>query len=111
MQLCCIIVFPSRKPNLNELLSKLVEQTKQLYVLPTLIECHYAIVSFDLWMPKAGHDIFALVIKFLRDDWQPKQITLGLFEQINITGKFLAKMLIKLLDNYDLKEKKYLCQG
>jgi len=49
-----------------------VEQTKQLYVLPTLIECHYAIVSFDLWMPKAGHDIFALVIKFLRDDWQPK---------------------------------------
>ncbi len=64
MHLCRIIVFPSKKPNLNELLSKVVE----LFVLPTLIEYHYAIVSFDLWMPKAGHDIFALVIKFLKDD-------------------------------------------
>jgi hypothetical protein len=46
----------------------LMEKTKQLYVLSTLVECHFPTTSFDLWMLKSGHDIFALVIKFLRID-------------------------------------------
>jgi hypothetical protein len=79
MHLCPKIVFPSKKQFSNELLPILVEKTRQLYVLPTLANCHFAITSFDLWMSKAGHDIFALMINFLRGDWQPKQITLGLF--------------------------------
>jgi hypothetical protein len=33
-----------------------------------LKKCHYATTSFDLWMSKVGHDIFALVINFLGDD-------------------------------------------
>jgi hypothetical protein len=32
-----------------------------------------------LWMSKGAHDIFALVIKKLGCDWQPKQVTIGLF--------------------------------
>jgi hypothetical protein len=46
-----------------------VEKTKQLCVLLALIECHSTIASFDLWMSKGGHDIFAFVIKILRVDW------------------------------------------
>jgi hypothetical protein len=46
-----------------------VEKTKQSYILLALVECHSTIASFDLWMSKGGHDIFALVIKFLRVDW------------------------------------------
>jgi hypothetical protein len=46
-----------------------MEKTKQLYVLPTLKKCHSTTTSFDLWMSKAGHDIFALVISFLGNDW------------------------------------------
>jgi hypothetical protein len=43
-------------------------------------KCQYASPSFDLWMSKGGHDIFALVmINFLSIDWQPKHVTLGLF--------------------------------
>jgi len=64
MHLCPRIVFPSRKQNFHTLLLGLVEKTKQLYVLPTLVECHFPITSFDLWMSKRGHDIFALVINF-----------------------------------------------
>jgi hypothetical protein len=45
-----------------------VEKTEQLYVLPTLIECHSVTSSFDLWMSKAKHDVFALVINFLGVD-------------------------------------------
>jgi hypothetical protein len=37
--------------------------------LPTLVECHSIIASFDLWMAKGGDDIFALVIKILKVDW------------------------------------------
>jgi hypothetical protein len=63
------IVFPSGlKQFSNELLPKLVEKTKQLYVLETLIECHSITTSFDMWMSKVGHDIFALVIYFLKDN-------------------------------------------
>ncbi len=43
------------------------------------------------------------MINFLRDDWQPKHITFGLFEPINTIGQTLAKMLTKLLDNYTLR--------
>jgi hypothetical protein len=45
-----------------------MEKTTKLYDLSTLIECHSTIVSFDMWMSKAGHVIFALVIYFLEDD-------------------------------------------
>jgi hypothetical protein len=68
MHLCPKIVFLSRKQLSNELLPKLVEKTKRLYVLPALIKCHFTIASFDLCMSKIGHDIFALVINFLGDD-------------------------------------------
>jgi hypothetical protein len=48
MHLCSRIVFPSRKQFSYELLIGLVEKTKQLYVLPALIECQSIIASFDL---------------------------------------------------------------
>jgi hypothetical protein len=59
-------------------------------------------------MSKVGHDIFALVINFLKDDWQPKHITLNLFEPTNFTKQTLARKLIELLDSYALKKKKLL---
>jgi hypothetical protein len=31
-------------------------------------------------MSKGAHDIFALVIKILGFNWQPKQVTIDLFE-------------------------------
>jgi hypothetical protein len=42
-----------------------VDKTEQLYVLVALVKCHSTTTSFDLWMSKVGHDIFALVINFL----------------------------------------------
>ncbi len=57
MHLCPKIVFVSIKKNSNELLLGFVEK-KQLYVLPSLIKCHFATKSFDLWMSKVGHDTF-----------------------------------------------------
>jgi hypothetical protein len=58
---------------------------EQEYVLPKLGECYYVTTSFDLWMSKGTHDIFAFVINFLGVDWQPKDITIGLFETTETT--------------------------
>jgi hypothetical protein len=41
-------------------------------------------------MSKGSHDVFAFVIKFLKGDWWPKHVTLGLFEVANISRKTLA---------------------
>jgi hypothetical protein len=42
-------------------------------------------------MSKVRHDIFALVINFLRDDWQPKHITLHVFELPTLLDKLWLK--------------------
>jgi hypothetical protein len=46
-------------------LPNLAEKTNQLYVLPRLSKSYTTIVSFDLWMNKEVHDVFALVAIFL----------------------------------------------
>jgi hypothetical protein len=60
--------FTFQKENSHEILPKLVEKTKQVYVLPKLVDCIFA-TSFDLWMSKDAHNIFVLVINFLRSNW------------------------------------------
>ncbi len=57
--LCQRVVLHFRKQFSKEILSELVEKTKQLYVLLT-----WQIKSFDLWMSKGAYGIFAIVINF-----------------------------------------------
>jgi hypothetical protein len=38
-------------------LPKLVEKTKETYVLPLLHECYCVTTNFDLWMSKGAHDV------------------------------------------------------
>ncbi len=45
----------------------LIEKTKQTYVFIVLTNCVVVITSFDLWISKEEHDIFALVVNFLRE--------------------------------------------
>jgi hypothetical protein len=55
-------------------------------------------MSFDLWISKDGHDIFALVINFSKVNWQPKQITFNFFEPTNTSRQTLAKNLTNFLE-------------
>jgi hypothetical protein len=57
--------------------------------------------SLDLWMSKRAYDVFALVINFLNNDWQPKHVTIGLFEMTKIIDQALARSLTKLSDKYN----------
>jgi hypothetical protein len=61
--------FPSKRQISQDILLGLVEKTNELYVVPALVECHYVIASFDLWMFKGIYNVFALVIIFSSSDW------------------------------------------
>jgi hypothetical protein len=56
-------------------------------------------------MSKGAHDIFTLIIIFLGCDWQPKQVTISLFEATKITRQALTNNLTKLLDQFGLRNK------
>jgi len=71
----------------------LLEKINQLYVVPTLVKCYFAIASFDFWMFMGAYDVFALVINFLSSDWLPKHVIIGLFEAIETTRQTMAKSL------------------
>ncbi len=87
------IFFSFEKIIFHDLLPRLMEKLRKLYVLPTLTKCHFTTTNFDLWMSKVGHDVFAFVINFLSGDWQPKHITLNLFEPIDTSEQTLVKKL------------------
>ncbi len=83
----------------------MLEKMKQNYVMPKLKQCYFATTSFQLWMLKGAHDVFALVISFLNEEWQPQHITIGLFETNETIRYAMARNLIELLDQYDLRKK------
>jgi hypothetical protein len=57
-------------------------------------------------MSKGAHNVFALVINFFNEEWNPQHITIGLFEASETTRQTLARSyLVELLDQYDFKKK------
>jgi hypothetical protein len=56
-------------------------------------------------MSKGAYDIFSLVINFLDENWQPKKLTIGLYEAIEITSQALVINLKELLDSYRFSKK------
>jgi hypothetical protein len=73
-----------------------MEKINQLHVFSTLLECHFAIASFNLRMSKGAYDLLTLVITFLESDCQLKHATISLFEATKIIGHALAQSLIDL---------------
>jgi hypothetical protein len=57
-------------------------------------------------MCKGAHDIYDVIINFVGFDWQPKQVTIGLFEVIKITSQTLVNRWLNCLMNMGWKEKK-----
>jgi len=85
-------VFPLKKFFSQKALVNLVEKTKQEHMLPKLKQCYFATFSFDLWMSKGAHDVFAVVISFLNERWHPQHIIIGLFEANEIIGVIAKKI-------------------
>jgi hypothetical protein len=57
--------FPCRRVLVNEILLKITKKTKQKYISLALDSCNTCIVSFELWMSRAGVDVFVFIVQFL----------------------------------------------
>jgi hypothetical protein len=75
-----------------------VEKTKEMYVLPKLINCIYATPSFNLWMSKGAQDIFALVIRLVGMQQQKKKC-------VKNSRKFPLFCPIRFVKMYNLTQK------
>ncbi len=62
------------------------------YVQHALASCLSIAYTFDLWMSKGTHDVFAIVVNLI-SNWDAKHVTIGLFEMIDIIGATLAPKL------------------
>jgi hypothetical protein len=56
-------------------------------------------------MSKGNYDIFALVVNFLNAYWQPKQVTIGLFEVTETIRQALAINLNIFLNSFGFRKK------
>jgi hypothetical protein len=75
------------------ILFNLVEKTMSLYVQPTLLSCLFAPCTFNLWMSKWVHDIFAVIVNFISSVWVVKHVTIGLFDVINTSDIVMVPKL------------------
>jgi len=84
--------FPSKKAFVDDVLFGLVEKTMFTYVHPTLVDCISATCTFDLWMSKGAHDVFAIVVNFLSNKWEAKHVITELFEKFDTSGVASVKL-------------------
>jgi hypothetical protein len=104
------IKFPFQNVVFTKDIAKVNDKTSQQYVLLALANCFFAIARFDLWMFEGVYDVFTLMINFLNSDWQPKHVTISLFETIETIGQTLVRSLIELLDKWFKEKDHCLCE-
>jgi hypothetical protein len=86
--------FPPQKNFSIDVQLSLVKKIKQNCVLFLLDDFTTITINFDVEMFKGAHNIFALVVNFLRIGQQPKHVIIKLFEANETIKQALAKNLI-----------------
>jgi len=103
------VVFPSKKVFVEKILLALVEKTLVTYVQHALASCMSTTCTFDLWMFARTHNVFVMVVNLLLifwfSNWEPKHVTINLFEAITTNNVAMAPKLRKLLDMFSLTNK------
>jgi hypothetical protein len=99
------VVFPPRKTLIENILPSMMKCTLQALVFPFINATIFVTAIFDLCMNKSAFDTFALVINFLTLDWEPKHVTIGLFEAKGTFGVSLVGQLQALFEKYKLTNK------
>ncbi len=92
---CCLFVkrlLPMRTME-SIWLPNLVKKTMITYAIPTLANYLSITYTFDLWMSKGAHDVFAYVVNFISSDLEANHVTIGLFEVIDISSATMAPKL------------------
>jgi len=102
---CNWVVFFSKQQLTTEVSPMMVSKTMERYVFPTLVETTTMTITFDLWMSWKGFDTFAIVVNYIKKQWETCHITIRIFEVHEISN---VTMVIQLRDSlawYELLDK------
>jgi hypothetical protein len=94
---------PSCRTLIEDILLFMMKRTLQKFVFPFNNVVVFLIAIFDLWMSKGAFDILSLVINFFTLDWEPKHVTIGLFEpkgtsRVSLVGQLQALFEYKFIN-------------
>jgi hypothetical protein len=89
----------------SEMLLDMVEKTREICVIPTLVSCIIYTYSFELWVSCASFNTFVIVVSFINTLWEPYHVTIWIFEVHNTTSVAMANQVKSLLDSFGLLDK------
>lgn len=72
----------------------MLAKTMQCIVLPILSPCAVDTIIFNLWMSHIWLRTFTMVVNFVDDEWQPRHVTVGLFEVLDTLGVALVEIAV-----------------
>jgi hypothetical protein len=55
-------------------------------------------------MSKGAHDVFVIIVDFMSTAWEPKHITIGLFEAIVTNGATIVVKFKQILDKFGITQ-------
>jgi len=62
---------------------------------PLLFHVLFILPFFNLWMSHVKHDIFAMVVSFINDVWEPVHVTMGIVEMHNILNATMVAHILR----------------
>jgi len=68
-----------------------MQKTLVEYVYFKLTTYMLSMCTFDLWMNKGAHNVlFGVSVNFMLKNWEPKHVTISLFESFNTISATMA---------------------
>lgn len=111
--LCPKDYLPIKKTFLEEILFVLVEKilVTYVYIIICIKATHmFATCIFDLWMFIQVCNVFIVVMNFVSSKWEPKHMSINLFEGIETSGVAMAPKPWAFLIVFPHRENYYTCQ-
>jgi len=82
----------------------LMQKTLMEYVclkLPTYV---LSMCTFDLWMNKGPCNVFVVIVNFMLKNWEPKHVTINLFQAFYTINATMAFQFLQLLTSFSYLE-------
>ncbi len=104
-RLCPKVNFPCRKVFIWKVIFTLMKQTLIAYVQFSLAKFLSTTCTFNLWMLKGAHNVFAMIVNFLSTNCEPKDVIIGLFKTHDMNETTMAMKLKEIFNKLGLTQK------
>lgn len=103
-RLCPRLIFSSYKVFAKNVMFALMQKTLVEYVFLKLPIYVLSMCTFDLWTSKRPHNVFGVIVNFMLKNWEPKHITISLFQASYTINATMAFQFLQLLTSFSYLE-------